>query len=261
MPLDITCYHCGKSFRVSDAVAGKHFRCVGCQGVLKAPEQSIPERPARPIPPPRPPQQAPQPRRSERRNRPASPPPRSRPSQRPETIIEDYDEDQFGYDQPVGASYLDMPGGPVGQPKRKPKRKPKPRAVAQRRANPEAFAEYDRIVNEIAIFWIGLAVIVGGFAGLFYTVFWDGAGDQARQMNLIIGTIVFAAILFVLGLITFTKSKIWLYILLAVNCAFFPLSYIMWKFGNCFLLVFVVANVVMFMRIQHAISLHPQSRR
>ena len=171
-------------------------------------------------------------------------------------MIDDYEEDRFGYDQPVGASYLDMPGGPGGQPKRKPKRKPKPRTVARRRVNSEAFAEYDRIVTEIAIFWIGLAVILGGFAVLTSLLLNDPT-DAARQTTFNGWMAGIALSMFVVGLVTFTKSKIWLYALCFVCAVYLLASVILAIIGGCLLWVLPAAFCVMYVRIGKALSVHP----
>ena len=266
MSLDITCQHCGKNFRISDEIAGKHFRCVGCREVLKAPPLRDSRSPVRPNAASSRAQQDSTKLQEERQNSSSQAdkrrgPPRSKIRQQRPSVPDDDDfieerfaqEDPFNYDGPVEASWNDMPGGPVGQPKRKQKAKPKARRVTQRSSNPEAFAEYDRIMNEVAVFWIGLAVIVGGFAVLMSTVFWDGAGDQARYRTIIQWQSWVAIAMFFVGLITFTKSKIWLYSLFFICALLMLANFILAIVAGCFLWIPFLGFCLMYVRLGKAL--------
>ncbi len=273
MPLDITCQYCGKNYRISDEVAGKNFRCVGCRKVLKAPSQSnsatsIRSNVAGPNPKldsiagptQRPTSKSPGNKRGERRE-----PPRNQTRKQRPTVPDDDDylneqctqDDPLNYHETFEASWNEMPGGPVGQPKPKHKVKSNARQVTQRSSNPEAFAEYDRIMNEVAVFWIGLAVIVGGFAVLMSTVFWDGAGDQARFRTIIQWQTGIAISMFVVGLITFTKSKIWLYSLFFICALFMLANFILAIVAGCFLWIPFFGFCLLYVSLGKALSAHP----
>lgn len=272
MPLDITCQYCGKRFCVSDEVAGKHFRCVGCREILKAPllpETDLPVWPKAGITT----QRSPAADQRSRRESPSPPEQRGasgRPArrkvrpQRPavpddaDFIDDDFaQDDPFSYDGPIEASWNDMPGGPVGQPKRKPKAKPRTRHTTQRNSNPEAFTAFDSIMNEVAVFWIGLAVIVGGFAILMSTVFWDGAGDQARYRTIIQWQSGIAVSMFAVGLITFSKSRIWLYCLFFICALYMLANVILAIVAGPLLWIPFVGFCLMYVRLGRALSVHP----
>jgi len=257
MPLDITCHQCGRSFRISDDVAGKHFRCVGCRTVLKAPQPSAPQQET---PAPRKLKSEPQARQDEQ-NPPDSRPRHSaglprrgnRPKNRPDPVDENDDDDPFGYGLAQEASEQGMPVRQNMSPRRKS------RTLSLRSSNPDAFADYDRIVNEIAIFWIGLAVIVGALAGLFYGVFLDGGSgsDRTRQENIIFGMAVIAGASFLVGLITFSHSRIWLYLLFPIVVAFLVSSLALAFMVRGLMWILPISFCVMYVRLQKAHAAHP----
>ncbi len=258
MPLDITCNHCGKSFRISDEVAGKHFRCVGCRGVLKAPEPQAPASSSRQTSAPPPPKAEPRPERDDRRSQAStSRPRRSRPQHPPEPDIEDYDQDPYGYDE-AGPSWQEMPGGPVGQPKRKPK--PRAAAGVQRATHPHAFEDYDKILNEIAIFWIGIGVIVGLLSVAIHVISSDGQMTLERLPNVLIGSLVIAGTSIVVGLITFTKSRIWLIMLFFICAIYLVASLILAFIAGCLMWILPVSFCMMYVRIGQALSAYPRPR-
>ena len=260
MPLDITCNHCGKSFRIADDVAGKHFRCVACRGILKAPERAAAAPPPQRPPPKKIGAELPPPR-EERPN--TSPPTRAKTPKRrrslPEPEVDDYDQDPYGYEG-AGPSWQDMPGGPVGQPKRKPKPKQKTFPSNLRATNPHAFEAYDKIINEIAIFWIGIGVIVGLLSVAIHVISSDGPLDFESLPNILIGALTIAGTSILVGLITFTKSRIWLISLFFICAIYLLASIILAVMLGCLMWILPASFCLMYVRIGQALSAYPQPR-
>jgi hypothetical protein len=257
MPLEITCDHCRKSFRISDDVAGKRFRCIACHKILRAPEgnESISEAPraaasenvARPRPP------------VDSRRRSAAPQRlRNQSRTSPPAEIDAEDLDPFGLGIPPELSMDEMPGGRIGQPRQIAKRRSKD-ARELRATRPEAFAEYDKIVQEIAWFWIGLGVIVACLTMvLFYGFSNDARGDEIqRHRTILVSMMVISASAVVIGLITFSKSRIWVFLLSFICAAFLLGSLFISLAAGCLLWILPVSFCVMFSRLNKARAVYP----
>ena len=157
MPISVECRFCGKTMLVANEVAGKRFRCPGCLEIIEAPlappSAVLTERPALPL-------------RTETKKQSAEvkrsfddlpamnstgSPPRSAPTAgKAETTAQLWSVSSYDYPEVIVT--------------KKQERRP----ADLRAAHPEAFVEYDKVVNECAIFLIGLGVIIAALFSLLY---------------------------------------------------------------------------------------------
>ena len=152
MTIEVECQFCGTSMRLRDEAAGRKFKCRGCQEQLQAPSKAGRRTRGR--------------QKSERDGaRPASRPDGNHPKRRkPRVKVEsesfDYDFDESEYEDYDATPARRRPGQ---TPQKKKKR------TSARKNNPQAFKEFDKVVNEVAIFYVGLALIIGGLGtAIFY---------------------------------------------------------------------------------------------
>lgn len=145
---------------VANEVAGKRFRCPGCLEIIEAPPEPpvavMMERPASPLRP-EPKRQSPQVKRSfdnsPARNSAGSSPrgtQSARQTNQAEATAQLWNVSSYDY------------------PEVRATKKPERKVADLRAAHPEAFVEYDKVVNECSIFLIGLGVIIAALFSLVY---------------------------------------------------------------------------------------------
>lgn len=223
MPFSMNCVHCNRQFHLADEIAGKHFKCSSCGEVIRAPanvsgqtgrtagatqDRSTPQVPR--------PSKRPSSSRADQA-RPARSEPRRAPKRRRRKTSTNRRRSQPAGDSDFDAileSGIGSYGAPVGVPKREKRAKAN---EVSREKNPQLFKEFDAIVNEVAIFFIGFAVIVAGLGMVFHVV---TAGDRPPgegMSTLLQGFLICAAAFAVMGLLALTRVPVLLYLLAGVS--------------------------------------------
>ena len=176
MPISVLCHRCDNRMRIRDELAGKRFKCKECGTVLTAGRSGTDSRDK---------QQA------TKRRKPKKPG-RRRPAGRSQR----------------GASEETFAGiGSYGTAIENPVRKQKKRyAGPSRDSHPEEFAEFDRIALEVAIFYIGFALIIAGLGSAIF--FMDNnPSDPERHRIAFSIFLISASVMLVMGLLCFTKNR------------------------------------------------------
>lgn len=230
MPFSMTCEHCRKRFHLPDEIAGKHFKCSSCSQIILAPEatSALPptatapnagntrhanadspvkdlasvDNAAQPIRDAKVPstkrhsstQQAnshQRPRRQKHREKP-------RRRKRRRKAESDFDH----LLTPAVGSY----GASVGIPRALER---EIESEVSREMNPQLFEEFDAVIKELAVFFIGFGIIVAILGCVAQSVTADVAIDWDRGLEGIpMGLKVFmtfAAAFGLMGLLTLTR--------------------------------------------------------
>ena len=199
MTIEVACQFCNTTMRLKDEAAGRKFKCRGCREELQAPTQAV---------------RRTRNNQSSSRKEPTSPAIRrkaSSPNRRkrqPEVESESY---EFDFDE---SEYEDYDTAPT---RRRPSSKSKPKKQrTARKENPRAFQEFDKIVNEVAIFYVGFAVLIAGLGAVIYFID-KNPDDPARHQTFFQGMMTAACALFVMGILPLSRSTVVLQIMRPFN--------------------------------------------
>ncbi|MEP3479820.1 MAG: hypothetical protein ABJZ55_11280 [Fuerstiella sp.] len=249
MPFSMICEHCQKQFYLPDEVAGKHFKCSGCSQVIQAPmlaaanhdvvdvqevrDAVIPNAGRR---------QKRQPSVSQSSRRPRQPGRRKRQS-RP-------DPDVFS-----GAG-VGSYGHSVGMPRALERELD---AEVTRENVPELFEDFDALIREIVIFFIGFGIISAALGCLAYAVLGKDLGDEGGGLpGYLIVLLSFSGILISMALLSLTRVPGVLGALSALAFSLAVISSIYVATTGAWLLTPVPFSLFVAMqRLQRAWTLHP----
>ncbi|MCA9059553.1 MAG: hypothetical protein KDA85_13695 [Planctomycetaceae bacterium] len=225
--------------RLKDEVAGKRFRCAGCQQPIIAPHPAKDcfhapvltlEAPAINTHSPRP--------------------------QDSDSLEELTDEDFLPMTSPPAFRHTArlMPGRPMPGPPpmpRTPVAHPVAHAVV---AAVDPVTEFKKVIREIGIFWIGIGVLIGFLGVVMWLVMESSPGPRSGDPMIgyvVVGIVAVGTI--AIGALTFSGSRIWLYCLYGISGVYLVVSgAIGLGVAGPFAVIPIAAFIMMMIRITRA---------